>query len=90
LVLFHPARPGEAFATQDGRVLRSVDGGRNWQPLDDERDGRVWPAALMVLPELPDRLYALFPGGEYRSTLLTQEGWKSHSFRSLQFQTIDK
>ncbi len=61
LVLFHPARPGEAFATQDGRVLRSVDGGRNWQPLDDERDGRVWPAALMVLPELPDRLYALFP-----------------------------
>ncbi len=30
------------------------------------------------------------PGGEYRSTLLTQEGWKSHSFRSLQFQTSDK
>jgi photosystem II stability/assembly factor-like uncharacterized protein len=61
VVLFHPTRPGEAFVTQDGRVLRSVDGGRNWQPLDDESDGRVWPAALVVLPELPDRLYALFP-----------------------------
>jgi photosystem II stability/assembly factor-like uncharacterized protein len=61
VVLFHPTRPGEAFVSQDGRVLRSTDGGRNWHPLDDDNDGRVWPAALVVLPELPDRLYALFP-----------------------------
>jgi photosystem II stability/assembly factor-like uncharacterized protein len=61
VVLFHPTRSGEAFVSQDGRVLRSTDGGWNWQPLDDENDGKVWPAALVVLPELPDRLYALFP-----------------------------
>jgi hypothetical protein len=41
--------------------MRSTDGGLNWQPIDDELDGKLWPAALVVLPELPDRLYALFP-----------------------------
>ena len=61
VVLFHPTRSGEAFVSQDGRVLRSTDGGLNWQSLDDENDGKIWPASLMVLPELPDRLYALFP-----------------------------
>jgi photosystem II stability/assembly factor-like uncharacterized protein len=61
VVLFHPTRPGEAFVSQDGRVLRSTDGGLNWQLLDDESEGKVWPAAMVVLPEVPDRLYALFP-----------------------------
>jgi photosystem II stability/assembly factor-like uncharacterized protein len=61
VVLFHPTRAGEAFAAQDGRVFRSTDGGRNWLSLEDDGDARVWPAAIMVLPELPDRLYALFP-----------------------------
>jgi photosystem II stability/assembly factor-like uncharacterized protein len=60
-VLFHPTRAGEAFVSQDGRILRSVDEGRHWQPLDDDTDSKVWPVALVVLPELPDRLYALFP-----------------------------
>jgi photosystem II stability/assembly factor-like uncharacterized protein len=61
VVLFHPTRAGEAFAAQDGRIFRSVDSGRNWLSLEDDGDARMWPAAIMVLPELPDRLYALFP-----------------------------
>jgi photosystem II stability/assembly factor-like uncharacterized protein len=61
LVLFHPTRAGEAFAAQDGRVFRSTDGGRNWLSLEGDGDAKVWPVAIMVLPELPDRLYALFP-----------------------------
>jgi len=61
VVLFHPTRAGEAFASQDGRVFRSTDGGRNWLPLDDGSDGGIWPSALLVLPEAPDRVFALFP-----------------------------
>lgn len=61
VVLFHPSRAGEAFAAQDGKVLRSVDDGRTWEPIDDDTDPKVWPAALVVLPEVPDRVYALFP-----------------------------
>lgn len=61
VVLFHPTRAGEAFAAQDGRVFRSTDGGQNWLPLDDGSDERLWPSALLVLPEAPDRVFALFP-----------------------------
>jgi photosystem II stability/assembly factor-like uncharacterized protein len=61
VVLFHPTRAGEAFASQDGRVLRSTDGGENWAPLEENSDEKVWPAAILVLSELPDRVYALFP-----------------------------
>jgi photosystem II stability/assembly factor-like uncharacterized protein len=61
VVLFHPSRPGEAFVAQDGRVLRSTDDGRNWEQLGEEGDEKVWPTALVVLPAVPDRVYALFP-----------------------------
>jgi hypothetical protein len=61
VVLFHPTRAGEAFVSQDGRIFRSVDEGQHWLLLDDPTDRKVWPVALVVLPELPDRLYALFP-----------------------------
>jgi hypothetical protein len=61
VAVFHPTRPGEAFASQDGRVFRSTDGGENWFPLEDNSGDKVWPAAIVVLPELPDRVYALFP-----------------------------
>jgi photosystem II stability/assembly factor-like uncharacterized protein len=61
VVLFHPTRAGEAFAAQDGKVFRSTDGGQNWLPLDDGSDERFWPSALLVLPEAPDRVFALFP-----------------------------
>ncbi len=61
IVLFHPAHAGEAFAAQGGQVFRSTDGGRSWSPLDDEGRGRSWPSSLFILPEAPERLFALFP-----------------------------
>jgi photosystem II stability/assembly factor-like uncharacterized protein len=61
LVLFHPTRPGEAFASQGGRIFVSTDGGQRWQPLDDEAGGNAGPASLIVLPAAPDTLFALFP-----------------------------
>jgi photosystem II stability/assembly factor-like uncharacterized protein len=61
VVLFHPTREGEAFASQDGRVFHSTDGGQHWLSLDDGNDVSSWPSALLVLPESPGRLFALFP-----------------------------
>jgi photosystem II stability/assembly factor-like uncharacterized protein len=61
IVLFHPTHPGEAFAAQGGRVFRSPDAGLHWSAIDDEGRGRSWPASLFILPEVPDRLFALFP-----------------------------
>jgi photosystem II stability/assembly factor-like uncharacterized protein len=60
-VLFHPTRPQEAYTSQYGKVFRSVDGGGHWRPLDDlGRDG-LYPAALLISPNQPDRLVAMFP-----------------------------
>ncbi len=60
-VLFHPTRPGEAYTSQYGKILRSFDGGQHWEPLDDRgRDG-LYPARLLIAPGLPDRLLAMFP-----------------------------
>jgi photosystem II stability/assembly factor-like uncharacterized protein len=60
-VLFHPTRAAEAYSSQYGKVLRSLDGGEHWQPLDDRgRDG-LYPAALLISPARPDRLVAMFP-----------------------------
>jgi photosystem II stability/assembly factor-like uncharacterized protein len=61
LVLFHPARPREAFASQGGRIFVSTDGGQRWQPLDDEAAGNAGPASLVILSAAPDTLFALFP-----------------------------
>jgi photosystem II stability/assembly factor-like uncharacterized protein len=61
VVLFHPTRPGAAFVSQDGRIFQSTDGGQHWSPMDDDGGGASWPSALLVLPEAPDRLFALFP-----------------------------
>jgi hypothetical protein len=61
VVLFNPARQGEAFASQDGRVFRSKDGGERWLALEAANDGRSWPSALFILPDAPDLLFALFP-----------------------------
>lgn len=60
VVMFHPSRAGEAFASQDGNVFRSVDAGQSWEPIEDD-SVKIWPAALMILPEVPDRVYALLP-----------------------------
>lgn len=61
VVMFHPIRTEEAFASQDGNVFRSLDAGQSWEPIDDENEIKIWPAALMILPEVPDRVYALLP-----------------------------
>jgi len=60
-VIAHPQNAAEFFAVQGGVVWRSVDGGLIWRPLNDAgRDGS-YPAALLILPAAPDRLFAWFP-----------------------------
>jgi photosystem II stability/assembly factor-like uncharacterized protein len=61
VVLYHPTRSGEAFASQGGHVFRSTDGGDHWIPVDDGGRGASWPSALLVLPSAPETLFALFP-----------------------------
>ncbi len=60
-VIAHPQNAAEFFAVQGGVVWRSIDGGLVWRPLNDTgRDGS-YPAALLILPAAPDRLFAWFP-----------------------------
>ena len=61
IVLFHPTHAGEAFAAQGGKVFRSTDQGQHWLPVDDEGRGLSWPSSLFILPEAPERIFALFP-----------------------------
>ena len=61
MVVFHPTRSGEAYASQGGRLFRSTDGGQRWSPLDDGGLGSSGPTSLVVLPAIPDKLFALFP-----------------------------
>jgi len=60
-VLFHPRHAGEAFAAQYGRILQTKDGGRSWRPLEDAGRNGGYPSALLVLRELPELLFGLFP-----------------------------
>jgi photosystem II stability/assembly factor-like uncharacterized protein len=61
IVMFHPTHSGEAYAAQGGRVFRSVDRGKHWMLVDDVGRGRSWPSSLFILPEAPERIFALFP-----------------------------
>lgn len=61
VVIFNPARAGEAYASQGGRVFHSADGGARWAPLNRDSHRSSWPTALLVLPSDPERLLALFP-----------------------------
>jgi photosystem II stability/assembly factor-like uncharacterized protein len=61
IVMFHPTHAGEAFAAQGGKIFRSTDEGQHWQPVDDEGRGFSWPSSLFILPEAPERIFALFP-----------------------------
>ncbi|HVO99295.1 MAG TPA: YCF48-related protein [Bryobacteraceae bacterium] len=60
-VLFHPTRSGEAYTSQYGKILRSLDAGQHWEPLDDRGRNGLYPARLLISPGLPDRLLAMFP-----------------------------
>lgn len=80
VVLFHPTHEGEAFAAQGGRVYRSTDGGQHWSPLDDEGRGRSWPSSLFILPEAPERLFALFPRrGVLSNSIETEDPGPAHN-----------
>jgi photosystem II stability/assembly factor-like uncharacterized protein len=70
IVLFHPKRPREAYVSQGGKVFRSTDGGERWVALDEGANGNSGPSSLFVLPEVPDRLFALFPRRGVFSTSL--------------------
>jgi photosystem II stability/assembly factor-like uncharacterized protein len=71
LVLFHPTRAGEAYASQGGRVFMTSDGGAHWEPLDDDAPSHSGPSSLFILPATPDRLFALYPRRGVFSTPLS-------------------
>ncbi len=60
-VLFHPRRPGVAFAAQHGRVFASADGGRTWRRAGG---GGLEGASIRQLAVAPgsERLLALASG----------------------------
>ena len=76
-VLFHPTRPGEAYTSQYGRILRSLDGGEHWQPLDDRGRNGLYPARLLISPGQPDRLLAMFPRRGIEIAPIAVEGTES-------------
>ncbi|MBI3208917.1 MAG: hypothetical protein HYZ37_08445 [Candidatus Solibacter usitatus] len=61
IVLFHPSRPGEAFAVQNGKTFRSIDSGMTWKPLGDHGRNGLYPSSLWISPDAPERLLGLFP-----------------------------
>jgi photosystem II stability/assembly factor-like uncharacterized protein len=62
LVAVNPSAPEIAFAAQNGAVFRSADSGRTWTALGDEGRFGLYPVALCIDADAPNRLYALFPG----------------------------
>jgi photosystem II stability/assembly factor-like uncharacterized protein len=83
IVLFHPKRPREAYVAQGGKVLRSTDGGLGWSALDDGAHGNSGPSSLFLLPEAPDRLFALFPRrGVFSTTLPPVSPEANHFIRA--------
>jgi Uncharacterized protein related to plant photosystem II stability/assembly factor len=72
VVLANPRKAGEFYATQYGRILRSVDGGVHWAPLHPE-DSDVYASAVVILPAKPERLFALLPRRGVLSTLTVPE-----------------
>jgi photosystem II stability/assembly factor-like uncharacterized protein len=88
LVLFHPSRKGQAFASQDGSIFESTDGGQHWSPMDDQNEGSSWPSALLVLPEAPGRLFALLPRRGVASQRLLPESAKQNILSATQPQQV--
>ena len=61
-VIAHPGRSGHAFAAQYNQVFLSTDDGRSWRPLTTAGLNRGVVRALAILPEAPNRLFALVAG----------------------------
>ncbi len=55
----HPTRPGVLFASKFGVIFVSKDEGRSWTSLSSADDGAEVITELLVVPEIPDRLFAL-------------------------------
>ncbi len=70
-VVFLPQRAGEAVAAQFGKLFYTTDGGVSWRPLGDQGRNGAYPSALIVLPEAPQRVFALFPRRGVLSTSIT-------------------
>ena len=71
-VLFHPIRPEEAYSSQAGRVFRSLDGGEHWSALDQPGGDGLYPSALLISPNQPTRLVAMFLKGQHLKLQLLQ------------------
>jgi photosystem II stability/assembly factor-like uncharacterized protein len=56
-VAYHPQHAGEAFAAQFGEVFQSTDEGATWRLLESG----AYPSTFLILPGLPQRLFALLP-----------------------------
>ncbi len=69
-----------AYALVDGRLLRSRDGGKSWQPGGSmPRDARL--TTLTTDPEAPGRLYALDQAGALFSSANGGDSWARLQYR---------
>jgi hypothetical protein len=55
----HPTRAGVIFASKFGVIFVSRDEGQSWKILPGGDDGTESVTELLVVPEIPDRIFAL-------------------------------
>jgi photosystem II stability/assembly factor-like uncharacterized protein len=55
----HPTRAGVVFASKFGVIFISKDEGYSWAHLPEGDDGMEVITELLVVPEIPDRIFAL-------------------------------
>ncbi len=55
----HPTRAGVIFASKFGVIFVSRDEGRSWKILPGGDDGTEVVTELLMVPEIPDRIFAL-------------------------------
>ena len=55
----HPTRAGVIFASKFGVIFVSKDEGHTWENLAGGDDGTEIITELLVVPQIPDRIYAL-------------------------------
>jgi photosystem II stability/assembly factor-like uncharacterized protein len=58
----HPTRAGVIFASKFGVLFVSKDEGQSWTSLGSEGDGTEVITELLVVPAIPDRVFALTRG----------------------------
>ena len=55
----HPTRAGVIFASKFSVIFISKDEGHSWENLPGGDDGTEVITELLVVPEIPDRIFAL-------------------------------